>query len=285
MTTTIVTMFFNIKKYSDASSEGRPIEFYLEHGRKTLELPYNMVVFCDSVSRPYLEDIRGDKPTVYVQKDLRDYEYYQQLYPIICKNRETIPTVDKRNVPSQFLVTFFKAIALYLAKSGNFFPSTSHYFWVDMGASHVAREFLNIKIALDNPRPKITTCLIHYRGKNEVYPMTRFLNGHGPCGMGATIFSVETSYIEKFYSGMMSIIYEQISEGVGHNEEQCMIYVYHKHPEWFTLYFGDYYSIVLNYHKTIGDVETVKALVIDRALADNNYEVADMATKSLTWDK
>ncbi len=42
--TTIVTMFFNLKKLKDASMQTRPQEFYIENGRETLKLKYNMVI-------------------------------------------------------------------------------------------------------------------------------------------------------------------------------------------------------------------------------------------------
>jgi hypothetical protein len=43
--TTILTMFFNLKKLKDASLQTRPQEFYIENGRETLKLKYPMIIF------------------------------------------------------------------------------------------------------------------------------------------------------------------------------------------------------------------------------------------------
>jgi len=75
---TIVTMFFNLKKLKDASSTTRPLDFYVKNGIHTLSLQYPMVVFCDEETVDIVRDTRNSVvdssviPTVYVVKRLVD---------------------------------------------------------------------------------------------------------------------------------------------------------------------------------------------------------------------
>ena len=279
---TIVSMFFNLKKLPDSTDSVRPIEFYLEHGKKTLELPYPMVLFCDEETRPLLEKIRGELPTTYIEKNITEYDYFKELYPKVVENRKVIPSPDPRNTSSYFLTSLFKILALNLAKQGNHYPDTSHYFWIDLGGSHVMRGFPDaVCKMLDNPRPKISCGYIHYRSDSELYPMKEFMKNGGKCCIGSGCFSIETSYVERFYEDIFQILIEQISLGVGHAEEQCMVYSYSKNPEWFNLYFADYYSLVTNYHETVEDIQCVQNNFINIARSVGRTDLVELAINSI----
>jgi hypothetical protein len=279
MKTCIVTMFFNLSKASDASSATRPLEFYIKHGAPTLSLPHFMVIFCDEETKPLLESMRGDLPTKYIVRSIFDYDHVKALRPIVVKNREARAYDDKRNTVSQFMVTSFKPTAIYLAKLS---VEADTYMWVDFGGSHIAQDFLGgVARIIENPRPKITLCYIHYRNTRELYPMSKYLATGGPCGVAATVFTVSADHVDRFYTSMMSVQYEQICEGVGHNEEQMMIYVYDRHPEWFSLYYGDYYSCVTNYHKSVADLDCIHYNFIRNARAADRNDLADEALRSM----
>lgn len=268
-------MFFNL------NSKARPLEFYLQHGRPTLEIDYPMVVFCDSETRPFLERVRANRQTLYVEKSIFDYEHVRTWLPIVRKNRSVSPyysNPEQRNTAEYMMVTSFKPLALYLAKQ---IRPAKYYMWLDLGASHVARNFTPaIYRILESPRPKIACCYIHYRSKKDIYPMSRYLQAGGPCGIAATLFTVEADYVERFYTSMFSVLYEQISQGVGHNEEQAMIYVFDRHPDWFELYFGDYGSTAVNYHRVLEDRYSVETYFLSNALADKRYDLAALVTKA-----
>jgi tetratricopeptide (TPR) repeat protein len=279
---TIVSMFFNLKKLPDSSDALRPIEFYLEHGKKTLELPYPMVLFCDEETRPLLEKIRGKMQTTYIEKNITEYDYFKELYPKVVKNRKIIPSPDSRNTSSYFLTSLFKFKALQLAKQGNYYPDTTHYFWIDLGGSHVMRGFPNaVYKVLDNPRPKISCGYIHYRPDSQLYPIKEFMKNGGKCCIGSGCFSVESIYIERYTKDIFEILNEQINLGVGHAEEQCMVYSYSRHPEWFNLYFADYYSLVTNYHRSIEDIQCIQTNFISNAKNAGKIDLVQLALNSL----
>ena len=289
---TIVTMYFNLKELSDATKETRPIEFYLTHGRGTLQLEYPMVIFCDSVTKPLLQSLRDELvnpefyPTIYIERNLSDYDFYKQWWPVISENRKKSNiswycNPEERNTASYLLVCMFKMVAIQLAYQRNDFGST-HYFWLDFGCSHIATN--NMKEAaikmLENPNPKISTLYIDYCSKKKLEDMENVVN-NGMCGIAGTVFSAQKEYITVFCAYMWSIFYEMLGRGVGHTDEQVFTYCYDRHPEIFTLYFGDYYSVIINYHYVCKDSCAIKDFFIEKAINAGRRDLAKLAAKSI----
>jgi hypothetical protein len=265
MTVTLVSMFFHL-------NQARPKEFYYTHGRAVLTIDAPMVLFCDADTRPGLEAIRGDRPTVYVEKPLADYDYYATLLPLVTANRKVRPSPDPRNTAEYFLVSVFKFYALYFAAQRC--PS-SHYMWIDLGCSHVVRGIPDAVLPiLQAPRPKVACCSIRYRSRRELYPLSSYFAAEGKCGIAAGIFTVEASYVSRLFALTNSVLYEQIAEGVGHAEEQILVYCYDRHPEWFSLYCGDYYSLATNYHRPVEDLACIQAHFVEPAVADGRHDLA-----------
>jgi hypothetical protein len=272
--TTVVTMFFNLKKLPDATQSTRPLDFYVKNGKPTLDLPYPMVIFCDAETRPFLEAGRKH-PTVYIEKEITEYEFYRMLWPIIVENRKTRPSPDPRNTASFLLTMMFKFQGMYLAKDT--FPGT-HLAWVDFGSSHIARSFSTaVPEMLERPNPKLSCCYIHYRSHDEMYPMDARNGLAGCCGIAATVFTIEKSYVNRVYTAAFSILLELISHGLGHAEEQVFTYLYNKHPELFTLYFGDYYSSITNYHSNVEDHYAVRTHFIENARRAGRLDLVALA--------
>jgi len=289
---TIVTMYFNLKELADSSKETRSIDFYLTHGRGTLQLEYPMVIFCDTITKPLLQALRNELvdskmcPTVYVERNLSDYDFYKQWWPVISENRKKsnmswYNNPEERNTASYLLVCMFKMVAIQLANQRNDFDS-SYYFWLDFGCSHIAKN--NMKEAtikmLEHPNPKISTLYIDYCCKKTLENMERVVN-YGMCGIAGTVFSAQKEYIPVFCAYMWSIFYEMVARGVGHTDEQVFTYCYDRHPELFTLYFGDYYSVILNYHYVCKDSLTIKDFFIVKTINAGRHDLAKLAAKSI----
>lgn len=285
-TCTVVTMFFNLAALEDASPETRPPEFYMKHGRNTLSLPFPMAVFCDAHTYPLLKQIRDTYSSAYQQteyfiKHISEYDFYRENYPVIQENRRTHPTADQRNTPSYYLLNMFKANCLYYAKLKNPFQTT-HYAWVDMGCSHVVRDFsVFVPRMLRDPHPRVAVCFIHYRSPEELYPYSRYLANGGPCGIAGTTFTVEADYVFRFKTLMQQMFYEMTYAGYGHSDETVMVYAYHRDPALFTPYFGDYYSVFANYHQPRQDHDSIVHFFIEEARTKGNSVLARQAAQQL----
>lgn len=285
--TTIVTMFFNLKKLKDQSTETRPIEFYLENGKTVLSLSHPMVIFCDEETVDVLRDMRNsltNAPTEYVVKNIVDYDYFYTNWDIITENRKKSNGYKKpdRNTPSYFLLTMFKLMALRISYMKNYFK-TPYYAWVDFGCNHVVRGVKEyVPLLLNNPRPKISLCYIHYRSSKELENIRSYMEYGGPCGLAATIITVEKEYVDRFYNLMFSIFNEFLYVGYGHTEETVLAYAYDRSPDIFNIYYGDYYSVAANYFEPLQDIYTIKYCFIDQALSKGRPDLAkDCAKKVL----
>jgi hypothetical protein len=139
---------------------------------------------------------------------------------------------------------------------------------------------------LEKPNPKISALCINYRDKKCLENIDNFVSS-GTCGMAGTVFSAQKEYIVPFCSYMWSIFYEMLGRGVGHTDEQVFTYCYDRHPELFTIYFGDYYSVITNYHYVCQDWHLIKWCFIQAALNAGRNDLAQAAAKSILegWEK
>jgi hypothetical protein len=283
--TTAVTMFFDLSTLADRNQEVRDARFYMEHGKATLSLVNPMVIFCDASTKPQIEAIRSAAVpdpalTIYVVKNITDYDLYKNTFEIISENRKDKPHYKEyRNTPSYFILMMFKFEAMYLAKQ---LIQTPFYAWVDFGGVRILRSFSDcIPKILNTPKPKITLCYIHYRGTEELRSMKEYLKDGGPCGIAGGGFTVESSYMTRFYTLTLSIFHEMLGQGVGHSDEQVLTYFYHRYPELCTLYNGDYYSIGTNYHEPKEDYDAIRWFFIQKCLEKGRPDLAHGAVIAL----
>jgi hypothetical protein len=277
--TTIITMFFNMKKLKDSTELTRPFDFYINNSKHVLNLNYPMVIFCDEDTYEPIKQIRDslivDNKTEYVIKNIEQYEYYQNCWNIINDNRcKNGGPTDRRNTSSYLLMGMFKPYAFHYVNQHNFF-NTTHYAWIDIGCNHVVRELEKYAPKmLDNPNSKVSVCYIHYRGHNELINMKEYMKYGGPCGIASTAYTIEAEYVSKFYTSMFSILYEKLYKEVGHTDETVMTYCYDRYPEIFNIYGGDYGSVFINYHNPTQDLHIIYSCFILNAIKYNNLDIA-----------
>jgi len=285
--TTIVTFYFDIKNLKDSTADVRPPSFYMDKGRETLKLQHPMVIFCGENNYEEIKKIRdeyvSDKNlTNYMIKNITEYDFYKENWNIINENRKDNEFYKKNRVtPSYYLVTSFKVIAIYIAKQNNFYNS-KYYAWIDFGGSHIMRDFNNsANKVIENPNPKISLCYIHYRSHNELYPMSKYLINGGYCGIGGTAFTIEDIYVNKFYNGCLSIFHDTLFNGVGHCDEQLLIYFYDRYPELCNIHYGDYYSILQNYHEPIYDINSIINFFINQTINKGRKDLGKICADKL----
>lgn len=282
---TIVTMFYNLKDLEDSSTTTRTTDFYMKNGRGTLGLPNPMIIFCAPDTQPAIQAIRDELvdssliPTMYICRNLQDFDFYSQNIQTIRTQRKgsSIYTKDHRNTPSYCLLTMLKIVVLQIAYQHNPFH-TDTFAWIDFGANHIAGNQLAEAAMrmIAAPKSRVSVLYIHYRSREEIGNMTHFVPG-GPCGIAATAFTIEASYITRFYNAMMSIFHEQLLKGVAHSEETVLTCCYDRYPELFTLSFGDYSSVLLNYHRPVESYHVVKHHFIQNAQRSGRHDLAAQA--------
>jgi len=288
--TTIVSFYFNVKELVDATDQVRPKSFYMEKGRSTLRLPYPMIMFCDETTYPDIRKIREEELGVelaaeythYIIKNITEYDFYKENWSIISNNRKDYPCyVGSRNTSSYFLVTMFKITALHIANQLNKYD-TPYYAWIDFGGSHIMRDFdAAARKMVENPLEKIRFCYIHYRGDYELGDMRSFYANGGQCGVAATAFTVQREYVARFYNGIFALFHETLFKGVGHAEEQIMTYFCHRHPDLCNYYYGDYYSILTNYHRPVEDWGSIQCYFIDACRHKGRDDLARMCEEEM----
>lgn len=281
-----VSLFYNLKPLTDTNTATRDRDFYYKNCRATLSIKSPLVFFCDATTRAWVEPLRAklsDAPTYYVEKNLQEYDHYALNFPIVVANRSNKSSYQdptNRNTASYCLTTTFKATALKIAS--DIVPDATHYAWIDFGCQHVVWEAESrIQAILDAPRPKVTMTYIHYRSTEVIRDVAKCLWSYGICGLAGTVFTVEKDYVYKFYAHCMSVFYEQMALTVGHADEQIFMYVYDRHPELFTLVYGDYYSVISNYHHPIRDYYTIKHCFINEALSAGRRDLASGAASAV----
>lgn len=286
--TTVITMFFNIKKLQDSSKDTRPIEFYVNHGAHVLRLKHPMVIFCDEDTYEFLKNTRDKEvdsntiPTKYIIKNIDQYEYYQNNWSIINENRNRVgKPQDQRNTVSYFLMGMFKPFAFNYVHRQNFF-NTKYYAWIDLGCNHIVRNLSTFApLMVENPNPKVSVCYIHYRGNGELKNMKEFMRYGGQCGIASTAYTIEADYVHRFYCSMFSIFYEKLYNYVGHSDETVMTFCYDRYPEIFNLYNGDYYSVLTNYHKPTEYLHAILNYFINNALKHGRRDLAINSAKKI----
>lgn len=281
-----VTMFFNLKPLSDTTENTRGNDFYEQNSIATLSVDIPLVILCDAASRAWIEPLRNtlsSAETHYIEKNITEYDHYRLNHPIVVNNRKISPgynNPDNRNTPSYLLTTTFKFYALQMASET--VKDATHYVWIDFGCQHIVWEAKErLQQIFNNPRSKITMTYIHYRSSAEIRDMTSYLANGGPCSLAGTVFSVEKSYMNLLFTRFQSLFYEQLSKGVGHNEEQVLMYLYDRYPEMFNIVYGDYYSVVSNYHHPVRDYHTIRGCFIEPALNAGRRDLAAAAAQAI----
>jgi Bacterial protein of unknown function (HtrL_YibB) len=274
-------MYFNLKEMKDSTERTRSPEFYLQHGEGTLRIENQMIIFCDSTTKELIKPMRDSYvdsalyPTVYIEKNIDEYEYYKLNWDIINEHRQKYPKPDSRNTSSYFLATVFKFTALKIAAERNDFDTT-HYFWVDFGIKHViGNDTSYIKSNLNSPNDKISLMYIDYKGQEYLKNMA--VCDRGFCGVATTFFSMEKSLVTKLYTLAMSIFYEMLFKETGHADEQIMTYCYHRSPQLFGIYYGDYMSVVANYKGVKKDMYAILNYFADEAIKQDRVDLAKKA--------
>jgi hypothetical protein len=257
---TLVTGYFDLTGKADATPDlrSRTREHYLDvHGRATLAMPNNLVVYCD----PELEErVWGLRPS-HLHKMTEVVPADFEALPLthyrtdIVRNRAGHGRCsrDPRNTASYYLFCMARYAMLKDAIGRGHFAS-SHYAWVNICIERMGwRNVALMQRALVEDRNGFSTCWIDYVSEEKARNWPGYFGGGGcqNCAAGCTMCS-------GFFTGAARVMWEVCTRmeekflaclraGYGHADEQLMPLVYYDEPELFDWYIGDYAEMVTNY--------------------------------------
>jgi Bacterial protein of unknown function (HtrL_YibB) len=134
----LVTAYFNLTKYKDASNEKRDSEYYMSHSLSTLNLPYNLVIYCDSESYEIIQKHRPKYLATKTSYFIREFDdmiikgkTVAELREIVIENRTNKPyEFDNRNTASYYLFCMRRYAMLQEVINVNKFNST-YFGWIN----------------------------------------------------------------------------------------------------------------------------------------------------------
>lgn len=285
---TLVTAYFNLTKCKDASYEinQRDSDYYMSHSMSTLNLPYNLVIYCDIDSVDIIKSRRPEylkNKTSYVIKEFDEMEVKGkkvfELRDIIIENRLKNPyNFDNRNTASYYLFCMTRYVMLNEVIEKNEFGST-HFCWINfcierMGISNVYR--LDESLAVN--RDKFSTCYIDYV-PYELIKNTKEYFLYGRCSMCSGFFTGNGKYMFEVCDLIQDKFMEFLNMGYGHADEQLYSPVYFENPHLFEQYFGDYNQMITNYKQINENIDAPIHNFIRNSYEYGNYRMCANACK------
>jgi len=278
---TLVTAYFNLTKCPDASEEicKRDKSYYLSHALSTLNLPYNLVIYCDSESYDQIFKLRPEylrEKTVYKIVEFDDIMLNNKTLnvyrDIINDNRSKNPYYfDNRNTASYYLFCLTRYIMLREVIDSN--PFKSEYFsWINFCIERMG--YTNLKYldeALAVKRNKFSTCYIDYI-PYELIQDTKEYFKWGRCSMCSGFFTGNKEYMYRVCGLILDKFLYYLSLGYGHADEQLFSPVYFENPDSFEHYYGDYQQMITNYKYVYEHPEAPIRNFINNSFRCNNFK-------------
>ena len=258
---TLVTAYFNLTKFPDASKEilERDQDYYMSHSISTLNVPYNLIIYCDEESLPLIQKIR---PEYLKEKTKYEIRVFDDLHFIPSKSKnETFKNYrdkiienrnknsyyfDNRNTASYYLFCMSRYLILKEVIENNYFNST-HFCWINFCIERMGyTNIMHLNEALSVNRDKFSTCYIDYIPEQLIKNTEEYFLW-GRCSMCSGFFTGNTEYMYKACDLIENKFLEYLNLGYGHADEQLFSPVYFENPDIFEHYYGDYSEMITNY--------------------------------------
>jgi hypothetical protein len=288
---TLLTAYFNLTKCNDASKsiKKRDKQYYLNYASSTLNLPYNMVIYCDIDSYQDLIKIRkpDNNKTIYKIRNFDDFvingKPFKDIREQIKQNRLSNPyEFDNRNTPSYYLFCVSRYIMMKEIIDENPFYST-HFAWINLCMERMGTKNIEkLPEALSMNRDKFSTCYIDYIPQDFVYKTKQYFK-KGLCSMCSGFFTGNKHYMEQFCCRFLEKFVEYLNKGYGHSDETLYPFIYFENPDIFQHYYGDYTEMITNYVHIYDRPESPINHFIKNSYYSGNYEKCFEAC-SILWD-
>jgi hypothetical protein len=294
---TLITAYFDLTKCEDASQEikNRDKNYYLEHAKSTLNLDYNLVIYCDQENYERIKDMRPEylkDKTKYVICEFDEFKFdhcEQTFSEFLNENRKKNQyQFDNRNTASYYLFCMSRYIMLKKEIEENHFNST-HFAWINFCIERMGyQNLVRLDEAFSQNRDKFSTCYIDYIDPSLISDTKEYFR-FGRCSMCSGFFTGNKEYMHKVCDLIEKKFLQYLREGYGHADEQLYSPVFFENPELFEQYYGDYDSMITNYTFTYDQPEKTIYNFIRNSFKNENYELCfkacDIVWKSYLLEK
>lgn len=264
MTLTIVTAIYDIR------NDETILKHYFELGQIWAQIDQNMIIFTEEKLVAPLMELRAKyiEQTRIITQPFSETDFYRFRGQLIenMRNFQITNINHAKDTPDYIILNNNKFYWLRRAISANYFES-SHYMWLDFGIGHVATLNRLHKIFKKIPnhirQMKISSLPSHINYKDYFTSIRHNLAG----GLFSGHVKYITYYIELFYEHWSNVIEENWYQ----LDEAIMTIINHKYPNLFKVYYGDYNSLIDNYHQCYSlDTCIIDSLEIN--LQHRNYK-------------
>ena len=282
---TLVTAYFNLTKCYDASKEiiERDQNYYISHSISTLNLPYNLVIYCDEESIDLIKKIRPEylnNKTHYIIRNFDEFKFKKESVLLnenfsdyrnkILENRKVVPSADNRNTASYYLFCMSRYTMLKEVIETNPFNST-HFCWINFCIERMGfKNLIRLSESLAVNRDKFSTCYIDYIPEKMVNNLDEYFRW-GRCSMCSGFFTGNKEYMYQVCDLIENKFLEYLSKGYGHADEQLYSPVYFENPSLFEHYYGDYHQMITNYKYIYEAPEPPIYNFITKSFENENY--------------
>ena len=254
MRTTIVTMFYNIRKHEGShTTTNRQASKYFELAESfILLLPYPIIIFLDgddSDTQHFVSKVRereGLQDLTHVYKIKLERTYFYKDLETIQRLQETFLIKDLNtavDTPTYVVLNNNKFDLIEKSIELNPFQS-SHFMWMDFGINHVAKNpelihtwFLKI------PDKIKQLCINPYIENVEPKEHFQFIYHNTAGGLFSGSIANLLQYASLFKEKTEQIYKEEWYQ----LDEAVMTMVQRENPDLFDFFYGDYEGIISNY--------------------------------------
>jgi protein YibB len=271
---TIVTAFFDIGR-GEWNHYTRNNDKYLAQAKRMLTLQDNMVIYIEDKFIDFVKEHRKDlmdKTKIVPMKieELYAYKWNEQIQAIM-NSKEYRENLRNPNCPevnySLYNVIMWSKIPLVVKTATDNPFNTDHFVWLDFGVyDHGLRdEFLGKQLFSTVPdRIKI---LCRSIPRQEDLDINTFFKSNVN-RLAGTMLTGHRDYFIKFNNCLIEEIEYALSKNVVDCDQSFFAIAYLKHPDLFELYYGDWGQLVMNYYKTVENVQWLSWMI-------NSYDGAD----------
>ena len=254
---TLITSYIDLSKYENLSTK-RSRNDYLYWSEFVLKLKFNMIFYVEEDTVDFVINKRKEygllNKTIVNVISLEGTKYYDKREEIrenIKKNTIFIDTPEYYKTTNNYLMVMWNKFHL-MRRTINENPFNNNYFgWIDFGIKHLLNlsdEKLNIIESLiypDTPLFKIMELSRTFKYQNEDLMKMAVTYSVIACGY----FTAHKDIMIKVLNLFDKKLEHTLNNKIPMIDENILALTYTDNPDLFKLYYGNYFSILVNYKK------------------------------------